>query len=170
MSVKDNIFRVIEFKNSWLLAVCIFIILVWSGCSARTPYLWKKTLPKEIAVGRMIQSETPWLAIPGGNCGGAFFNLKTSTKRAIKNQGEAFFVNATISRSGERHYTWSSPTDGKESSVRMVLPMDCISGTSRKLAGNFRHSSGNYFASESGGKMQIGIFLDKDLVFVGFWD
>jgi len=156
--------------NKFSLVCFLVTTLLFSGCSSGKADMWKQYIPQTIHVGRTLTTNTPWLDIPGGSCGGAFFTLDKSTKTTIQEQGDRFFETATRARSKATRYDWSSSEGDIGVSTRLTLAMQCVSKKNNRNAGSLRHDAGNYFASQTVGNLVIAVFLDTDTVFVGYWD
>jgi len=162
------------FAKGCLFPLMLLVVVSYAGCSAYISYDWAGAIPKKIKVGRAIATDTPFIAPPGGSCGGAIYKLRKTSQKKILNQGLEFFSDKTRSRRWKKApVSWT--LGGSDNRVRVSF--NCVVKSSKhktvflkKMRDSLRAGEAYYGVLGGGSKTRVLVLPKERLVFVGYWD
>ena len=162
-----------KFLKGCLLPLILLTLLPYVGCTSYNSYTWVGALPKEIKTGRTLERDTPWIAPPGGSCGGAIFTLRKKTQKQILEQGLGYFSDKKVSRRWNKaSISWSIGASDRKARISF----ECVIRSSvkekyykDKLTKSMNSVSAYYGVLDSD-ITRILVLPNEKLVFIGYWD
>lgn len=158
-------------RNGCLIPLIILVSLGWISINLIVSYSWKGAIPKDIALGRKLHSETPLIGSPGGSAGYAAFRLKSSAISQINKKGLSYFDDKTFARRWESKVDWVETGTGKSLSRAYISfgLNTTVNQKDEKIIREALKNSGNYYGSLEK-NTRILIIPEKRMLVVGYWD